>query len=251
MSIAHSLKKRAWRLRRGPVEATRLGASWRLLPRDWLDNRLLAGAPFEEEQIRYCRALIARNGIDLFVDVGANIGFYTVLLGIDPGLPEIYAFEPVSRTAERLREHVQLNGLAERVKVHQLALGREAGTASIHLGPRANHLARLDLATANRSLSVFTASETVRVAPLDAVLSHRDRGALVKIDAEGAGLDVLSGAQQFLSANRCAVQIETEPETEGPVADALAALGYRPAGCIAAELYFLHPSLAPAAGAAP
>jgi len=250
MSIALSLKKRAWRLRSRPVAAERLGASWRLVPRDWLDNRMLAGAPFEDEQVRRCRALAAVNGIDLFLDIGANIGLYTILLGLDPGIPEIHAFEPVARTAGRLGEHVRLNGLEGRVTIHRLALGREAGTARIHLGPRADHLARLDLATANRPLSVFTASEAVRVAPLDGLLTQRRRRALIKIDAEGAGLAVLSGAQAFLRANECAIQIETEPETEGPIGEALAALGYRPAGRVEADLYFLHPGLAPADGAA-
>ena len=87
MRAVTSLKKRAWRLRRAPVSVTRLGASWRLYPRDWLDNRMLAGAPFEDEQIGRCRALIARNDMDLFCDIGANIGLYTVLIGLDPGVP--------------------------------------------------------------------------------------------------------------------------------------------------------------------
>jgi FkbM family methyltransferase len=246
MSIAQSLKKRAWRLRRAPVEATRLGASWRLYPRDWLDNRLLAGAPFEDEQIAMCRALVARNGIDLFLDIGANIGLYTVLLGIDPGVPEIHAFEPVARTAERLREHVRLNGLDDRVTVHQLALGRQAGTATLHIDPRSTGLARLELESAKRAAAVFTATEVVRLAPLDALLSHTGRRALVKIDAEGAGLDVLAGAGAFLRDNRCALQIESEPERERAVAEALAGLGYRAAGRIGADMYFLHAGLVPA-----
>lgn len=248
MSIALSLKKRAWRLRRAPVEATRLGARWLLHPRDWLDNRLLAGAPFEERQLALCRALIARNGIDLFLDVGANIGLYTVLLGRDPAVPEIHAFEPVARTAERLRQHVRLNGLEGRVTVHQLALDRATEMAVLYLDPRSTGLARRDVATASRSLSVFTASEAVRVAPLDSVLAHRGRRAFLKIDAEGAGLDILSGATAFLEGNRCAVQIETEPETEGPIAALLARLGYRSTGRVEADVYFLHPGLEPAQG---
>lgn len=252
MSIALSLRKRAWRLRRGPVAATRLGATWRLFPQDWIDNRLLAAAPYETEQIAFCRALVARNRVDIVVDVGANIGIYTVLLGLDPGVSEIHAFEPVAQTAERLREHVRLNGLGDRVTIHQLALGREAGSATIHLDPRSTGLARLDLSTARRRRSGFRRSEVVPVARLDSLLEYSDRRILMKIDVEGAGLDVLAGAQGLLRGNCCAVQVETEPDTESAVAEALAALDYRPAGRIGADLYFLHPGLAPAApGAIP
>lgn len=247
MSIALSLRKRAWRLRRRPVAADRLGASWRLFPRDWIDNRLLAAAPYEDDQIARCRALIAGNRLDVFLDIGANIGIYTILLGRDPGLGEIHAFEPVPHTAERLREHVRLNGLGDRVAVHELALGRDAGSATLHLDPRSTGLARLDPATARRRPSVFSRRQQVRVLPLDSLLDFRDRRILMKVDVEGAGPDVLAGARRLLLANRCAVQIETEPETEEPVSDALAALGYRPAGRIGADLYFLHPGLAPAA----
>lgn len=244
MSIALSLKKRAWRLRRGPVAATRLGARWRLFPQDWIDNRLLVAAPYEDEQIACCRALVERHRINLFLDIGANIGIYTILLGIDPGVDEIHAFEPVPQTADRLREHVRLNGLGERVAVHQLALGRAAGTATIHLDPRSTGVARLDPAMAKRRRSVFSDTVPVRVVPVDHLFTWRHRTILIKLDVEGSGLDVLTGAQKLLTENRCAIQIETEPETEDAVTDALTALGYRPAGRIGADLYFLHPSLA-------
>lgn len=246
MSIALSLRKRAWRLRRGPVSAERLGASWALYPADWIDNRLLAAAPYEEEQLARCRGVIARNGIDLFLDIGANIGVYTVLLSLNPGVQEVHAFEPVARTAERLRRHVGMNGLEDRVEVHQLGLSRESGIRTIHLDPNSSGLARLEPATANRPTSMFKMREEIRLAALDGVLCHRGRRALLKIDVEGAGIDVLSGAAAFLRGNCCAVQIETEPKTEAAVAEAFSKLDYWMDGRIGADLYFLHPELVPA-----
>lgn len=61
-----------------------------------------------------------------FVDVGANIGSYTVLAGKVVGA-EVVAFEPLPATFEALRVNVAINGIEGRVRTHNLALGAADG----------------------------------------------------------------------------------------------------------------------------
>src|ERR1035441_9849903 len=65
---------------------------------------------------------------DLFIDVGANVGSYTILACSAIGAHG-YAFEPVARTYKRLIENVRLNDMQERVKCFNIGIGSEPGIA--------------------------------------------------------------------------------------------------------------------------
>ncbi len=125
---------------------------------------------------------------DLFVDVGANVGAYTVLASGVVGARSI-SFEPSASTYEFLQRNVQLNGLSGRVTTHNVALGSEHGTARF----------TENLGTENHLISNGDESGTreVRVESLDATLAG-SKPTLLKIDVEGFETKVLSGARHTL-----------------------------------------------------
>src|SRR4051812_48770711 len=61
-------------------------------------------------------------------DIGANVGFFSVLLGrlVGPA-GAVFAFEPVHETARSAQRNVDLNGFAH-VHIRQEAVGRQAGS---------------------------------------------------------------------------------------------------------------------------
>ena len=63
----------------------------------------------------------------LFVDVGANVGVYTVLASGVCGATTI-ACEPIEKARSDLRRNVAVNGIGARVEIHQCAVGAEVGT---------------------------------------------------------------------------------------------------------------------------
>jgi FkbM family methyltransferase len=67
---------------------------------------------------------------DLFVDVGANVGSYTLLASGAVGARTI-AFEPVPQTLARLRANCDANGLGTRVDVRAVCVGASAGTRGV------------------------------------------------------------------------------------------------------------------------
>lgn len=126
---------------------------------------------------------------DLFVDVGANAGAYTILACAAVGARG-YAFEPVPSTYERLVENVHLNHLEGRVRCINKGVGAREDTMAF-TGDRdtTNHI----LASGERSASVID----VEMCSLDTVLDH-DSPTLVKIDVEGFEPAVLKGAHETL-----------------------------------------------------
>ena len=130
---------------------------------------------------------------DLFVDVGANVGGYTVLASAVAGARSM-AFEPVPSTFAELQRNVRLNDIGHLVQAYCCALGETAGKSRMtaHRGGL-NHM-------------VFDAdalqpvAETVEVATdrLDSMLDGAPCQA-IKMDAEGFELSILRGAPDTLS----------------------------------------------------
>lgn len=121
---------------------------------------------------------------ELFVDVGANVGLYT-LLALECGC-SVVALEPASDMVRRVNEHLLLNSIdPSRVEVHQVAAMGEPGMVDLS-GPDPNRR------------SVVPGQGTVVAVRLDSLVGDRRvRG--LKIDVEGNERRVLEGATALLS----------------------------------------------------
>ena len=133
---------------------------------------------------------------DIFWDVGANIGFYTLTASPLVG-PEgrVVAFEPASHAWQALIVNLRLNQ-SDNVRPVQIALADESGQAVLYR--------RADFADGGASLIVRAdyhgGSEVVTTMPLDQYLSESGASSptFMKIDVEGLEGKVLTGAQQIL-----------------------------------------------------
>lgn len=137
---------------------------------------------------------------DLFLDVGANIGSYTILASGAAGARSI-AVEPVPATFAHLRTNIALNGLEGRVRSWQGGLADKAGSLTFTSGlDTVNHV----LAAGEQAAGV-----EVPVMTLDELLGG-EAPTLIKIDVEGYERPVLAGAQRTLADPRLlAVIMET------------------------------------------
>ncbi len=152
---------------------------------------------FETETRDFFEAFL-RPG-DTFLDVGANVGLYTLTAARVVGPHgHVHAFEPCSHTFERLSENVKLNGLRN-VTCHRVALSHENAQAQLTLAD-GGFDAWNSLGTPY--MGEISGSETVTTMTLDRfALDHRLAGprCTLKIDVEGWENQVLLGAQEFLS----------------------------------------------------
>ncbi|MFO0760788.1 MAG: FkbM family methyltransferase [Byssovorax sp.] len=129
---------------------------------------------------------------DLFVDVGANIGAYTVLASAVCGATTI-AVEPVPETFARLLENLRVNDVLDRVTPENIGLSSSEGVLVFTTG----------LDAANHALlpgeSFGGATIEVKVKTLDALCIPRVPE-LVKIDVEGLEVELLKGAPATLAS---------------------------------------------------
>lgn len=127
---------------------------------------------------------------DLFVDVGANVGSYTVLAGAVAGA-DVICFEPSPTTFLHLKDNLALNELDGRCDARLVAVGAESGTVRFAIG--------LDTTDHVATVSDSGESVAVEVVRLDDALAGRAPLAL-KIDVEGFETSVVAGARATLRA---------------------------------------------------
>jgi FkbM family methyltransferase len=145
---------------------------------------------------------------DLFVDVGAHWGFFSLQAATHPaGGIEVVAFEPDLINATMLTENVGRNKLSNLVTVIGAACGNKNELAPLVLNTTMGHSIRgIGLAPAARALSKW-----VPVVTLDGALTNMGKEAprrlILKIDAEGFEPNVIVGAQALLAAGRVALII--------------------------------------------
>lgn len=210
-----------------PVRGARHPYKLRLNIRDWMERRAYFSGSIYQDDLELLLSAIVRPG-DHFIDVGANIGLITLLASrlVGPG-GRVYSFEPAPSVFERLKEHIALNRLEDRVVLHNVALGAATGEAV--LWTEAEHAGAGTL-TQKRSDGV-----TVAVRRGDDLLAPLGATAplIIKIDVEGYDLQALRGLDSTL-AHAAAVVIEVTPAMLARIGDApaqiyelLARHGYR------------------------
>lgn len=173
----------------------------------------------------------------LFLDVGANIGYYALLAAaVNPTLT-VVAFEPQPGIVRYLRRNITLNGFEEQITPETLALADQPGTATFYASYNANFPDVADHLGGRSGFDPDHAAKLGKHLAFTVDVDTLDRYAawhltapidLLKLDTEGTEDRVLAGADRVLREHRPIVFCEVLP---GRIEDALEAIfrehGYR------------------------
>ncbi len=148
--------------------------------------------PFETELVQR----FLRPG-DSFVDIGANIGWYTIVAAARVGSTgRVYAFEPAAENFKLAVQNVALNGLAN-VRLEHAAVSDQPGSAALFLSAENLGDHRLYESAEERGY------ETVPVTSLDAYFADKPGSIrLVKMDTQGSEAKIFNGLSADLFRQR-------------------------------------------------
>jgi len=160
---------------------------------------------YEVAEVRFCTRTLAPG--QTVVDVGANIGLYTLLAAKSVG-PDgnVHAFEPEPENARRIRVNLALNGVGN-VELFEAAVYSTPGVVELNVfAPEFNawhSIGRPEVVDPAHPSTPVEPTATIEVPAVtldDHCRTHAiDRIDLLKVDVEGAELDVLKGARELLA----------------------------------------------------
>ncbi|SOE69856.1 methyltransferase, FkbM family [Burkholderia sp. D7] len=165
------------------------------------DHAVLAGLLDSGELERGARHLIQRflKPGDVFVDVGAHLGLLSLAAArAMQGQGKIFAFEPFPRTRGMLEKSFWINGYTDMIEVYDAAVSNHIGETDLFLGATSGHHSIFELAVPKGHPKHQI---TVPVVTLDSALPAGQAVNLLKIDAEGAELNIIEGARLLQSNN--------------------------------------------------
>lgn len=145
---------------------------------------------------------------DIFLDVGANIGIFSIAAAMTATEGEVLAFEPHTTNRQRLERHVELNSPSAPIRVFESALSDTDGemTFTEEEGDVAGHgTAQLDR----------TGRNTVSTKKFDNMVKSGDvpEPNIIKIDIEGGEWNALNGMKETLASDSVrGIVVEIHPE---------------------------------------
>jgi FkbM family methyltransferase len=191
-------------IRRPIVYTDDLGLRYVLYPNENAGIYISHGGNYEIDEVRFCEGLLEPG--QTVLDVGGNIGLYALLAARLVGpTGRVHTFEPEVQNAGRLRTNLALNGF-DNVEVFESAVYSEQGFVALNVfESRYNSwhsLGRPNLPDPDHAARTIEPTQTrdVPAVTLDAHCEELgiSRVDLLKIDVEGAEVDVLLGAERIL-----------------------------------------------------
>ncbi len=187
--------------------------------RNYVDRQIAFRGDYERLQHDYFFGEMTRRRCKIFIDVGANIGLYSVLAALRHDPPRIVAFEPDQRNYDQLRANLLLNRLTFVVETHLLAVS-DSEAVTFRCAPESSTgQSRVDEDAEEATL--------IPAVMLDRFLELSGLVVFIKIDIEGHELPALRGMARLLRRNKCFLQVESFDRHFPPVRDFLEAAGYR------------------------
>ena len=165
------------------------------------DHKLLSCLIESGELERGTRVLIQeylRPG-DVYVDVGANVGMHTLAAArAMKGQGKIIAFEPFEPTMRMLEKSIWMNDFSSMTEIHQAAVSNITGHQQLFIGATSGHNSLFAL---EHSPNNAQGPVEVPLVRLDGVITSGQRIDMIKIDAEGAELEVVEGGRTLIADN--------------------------------------------------
>ena len=165
---------------------------------------------YEEKQIEFLSEWIKKNKADIFIDVGANFGIYSLRISKLFRMLRVIAFEPVLNTFIKLGLNIKINNLEKRIRIYNVGLSNTSGLKKMVALKRKDYIQSggFSFYIPKGKLNNDIITQYHKSVVGDDVLKFKNKKIIIKIDVEGYENKVLLGIKNLLKNNRILLQIE-------------------------------------------
>ncbi len=168
---------------------------------DWTNSvdKNLAVKRHEDDQIVFLLDKIKKLKPEIFIDIGAHGGLYSIL--VKKNFPDItvHSFEPDKQNRFQFYANLFLNNLEDSIKIHDLGLSNISGQTSFGIKEK--------LRRGGKGINP-SGLETIKIDTLDNIFNFDKKTCFIKNDVEGHEKEVLEGSKNILRNNYCFIQTE-------------------------------------------
>lgn len=170
-------------------------------------NRNKATQKHEPLQPFLFLGMIKFSGANVVIDIGANVGYYSLMSSLSEDVDLIYSFEPDSQAFIELERNIYLNSLSHKIKPFKAAVSSSTGIVSFGSHSPMSGVNGI-VETSIHEKNVFSELYDIETVVIDSIESLDGNVLAIKIDVEGHELQVIEGAQNILRSNPAIIQVE-------------------------------------------
>jgi len=201
--------------------------------RESLERKIYFEKRYEEERLSYLIDKIHDYKIDTFIDVGANIGIYSLRIAKNvPSVKKTISFEPLIETFNKLKKNIYKNNLENKIDIYNCGLSSVSKNIFGLLRKKGNL----------KQAAGFNISDEgnikISVKKCDEIIQFHNQNICIKCDVEGHELEVFKGMEKLLKDNRCFLQIEIWEDNYQELNQYLIDSGYKFTKKIIGEYYY-------------
>ena len=201
--------------------------------RESLERKIYFEKRYEEERLSYLIKKIHDYKIDTFIDVGANIGIYSLRIAKNvPNVKKIFSFEPLTETFNKLKKNIYQNNLENKIDIYNYGLSSVSQNILGLLRKKGN------LKQAAGFNISGEGNIKISVKKCDEIIQFHNQNICIKCDVEGHELEAFKGMEKLLKDNRCFLQIEIWEDNYKELNQYLIDSGYKFTKKIIGEYYY-------------
>lgn len=177
---------------------------------DPIDKIIFFKNEYEERQIKFLKNYINKNKTEIFIDIGSNIGIYSLTIGKNFKKIKILSFEPVYNTFDNLNYNIHLNRLTKKITTFNFGLSNSSGTKKMIALKKNNYIQSggYSFYIPKRRIDKNEVIEHYKSKVGDNIIKFKNKNIIIKIDVEGYEKEVLYGLKKLLLQNKILIQIE-------------------------------------------
>jgi FkbM family methyltransferase len=176
---------------------------------DWVQQQIWFLGYYEYEQTLFFIRHLKKT--DVFYDIGANIGYYTLLAAKRLTEGKVYAFEPDDKNRKQLLENIEMNGFKNVVVIDKIVSNRSEKNIKFYTSDNNNRGMSSVFAQDNFSGKI----EIKESITIDFFTSLNTFPTIVKIDTEGSESQIIEGMISVLDQQITTLYMELNSETLG------------------------------------
>jgi len=147
---------------------------------------------------------------DVFLDLGANIGYFSLLVASNSPSVKVISFEPVAGLFQKMNDNICLNNI-KNISTINAAVGQTSGEKELFISGPDN----LGMSSFHHPENYSGSKERVKVVALDDWFKTcgMPKIDIIKLDIEGSELAALKGMKELLEKQKPVLLVEVNPET--------------------------------------